>query len=323
MTELGTRDPFEVRLRDALRVEADRSPTLPDDWTGLTGAVVFVNRSARWPTRRLVVAAVGFAATVLLIVALAIVRHDRDQSAPSSAPPAWRPDGIESPIVDLGPATEVWDGPVVAALTRKIGVDGHPPQILTTSLTYSGGTTAFVQSCTWENGSGGCRPDWNPATWSISQTSSVDNGVAAFDLWTLEGLPADAAYVTYAQGASVLWQRPIAGYVAFPYEFDSSTPVVTAYNEFGTEVGRYDETQRERTQPPLEIPTQVDLPQDQFEAMYDLTRESLRTCLTEHGGTIGSGDVATFPDGGDITAWNDCVSIVKQTVAARVTELTG
>ena len=277
---------------------------------------------ARRSTRSIAVAAVGVAATVVLLTVLAIARYDRGQPGTASTPPAWRPDGIEKPIVDLGPATQVWDGPVVAAMTRKIGVDGHPPQILTTSLTYyQGESTAAVQICTWENGGGGCRPEWNPATWSISRTSSVDNGDATFDLWTLEGLPDNAAYVTFTQGENTYWQRPIAGFVAFPYEDGSPMPIVVAYDESGVDLGRYDDA-TQMAQPAAEFPARVDITQDEYEELYDLTRQSMRTCLTERGGTIGAGDVATFTDGSDLTAWNDCVSIVKQAVASRFSELT-
>ena len=321
MTSRDTLDPFEVQLRDVLRADADRSPTLPEEWCGPTDAVLTDARHARRSTRSYAVAAVSIAATIVLLTVLAITRYDRGQTSTSSTPQVWQPDGIEKPIVDLGPATEVWDGPVVAALTRRIGVEGHPPQILTTSLTYSqGDSSAVLQICTWENGGGGCRHEWNPASWSVSRTSSVDNGDAAFDLWTLEGLPTDAAYVTYSQGENLYLQRPIAGFVAFPYQGGSPMPIVIAYDESGVELGRYDDT-TQMAQPAAAFPPRVNQTQAQFEELYDLTRQSMRTCLTEHGGVIGAGDVATFTDGSDLAAWSDCVSIVKRAVATRFSEL--
>jgi len=322
MSGLDTVERFEIQLRDALRADAELAPTMSDDWRGLTEVVVDAHRQNRRSSRRpFVVAAMGVAATLVLLIVLAITRYERGEPAPSSTPPAWQPAGIEKPIVDLGPATDVWDGPVVAALTRRIGVDGHPPQILTTSLSYSqGAASAVLQFCTWENGSGGCRHEWNTATWSTSRTSSIDNGEAAFDLWTLEGLPADAAYVTYSQGENMYWQRPIAGFVAFPYQDGSPMPVVVAYDESGVDLGRYDDT-TQMSQPAAAFPPRVDQTQDPFEELYDLTRQSMRTCLTEHGGAFGSGDVATFADGSDLVAWNACVTIVKQAVASRFGEL--
>lgn len=92
-------------------------------------------------------------------------------SAPSTG---WTPPGEEFPSTDLGPAVDgklPVDGLIVAALTRRVGIEGHPDQLVSTILTYSGEATATVMYCTSEDGAAGCRPEGLGATWSISVSS--------------------------------------------------------------------------------------------------------------------------------------------------------
>lgn len=91
--------------------------------------------------------------------------------------------------------------------------------------------------CTSENGSSGCRPEWNTSSWSTSITASVDNRFSTFDLRTVEGLPGDVAYVSYTGGEQQRWQRPVLGFAAFP-NVDDGDQIVIAYDDTGNEVGR-------------------------------------------------------------------------------------
>lgn len=110
------------------------------------------------------------------------VDGQRNENAPVVTSP-WSPPGTEFASSDLGPATMVFGGPVVAALTRQVGIEGHPPiQVISTSMAYVGHANAFEQVCTSENGGSVCRPEWVTPSWSIGMTSSVDNGDATFDL---------------------------------------------------------------------------------------------------------------------------------------------
>lgn len=79
---------------------------------------------------------------------------------------------------------------MVTALTHRIGIKGHPGQVIATQLGYSLEATATVVRCVPEEGGSGCRPDWILPAWSTMITSSIDNGHAGDDLWIVEGLPA-------------------------------------------------------------------------------------------------------------------------------------
>ena len=319
MTRTQTTDPWETAIVDALRADAENAPALPEDWHDSGG----VSISPTEPSRtRWVPAIFGAAAAALLVVALGLVAGRPFEGAPAAAPPPWVPPGSEFASTDLGPATRVYNGPVVAALTRQIGVEGHPPQVVTTSLTYMGNATAIEQVCTSEYGSSGCRPEWNAASWSVGVTSSVDNGVATFDLWTIEGVPADAAFVSYSDGDVQLWQRPIMGFVAFP-NVAGDEQIVIAYDADGSEIGRVGAEQEERTAtlPDGQTPPLADISQAEFTNLVDLTAETARDCLTSHGGTL-VGDIATFPADVDQAAvWDQCVAETKQVVGDAVNEL--
>lgn len=315
---------LDVMIHDAFAADAERAPEMPAHWAGPTTATV----TAIDPRRRgraIGTAAVGIAAATVLVVGLAVVARDGDVDVDPVTmpppPPAWSPPGTEFPIVDLGPATESPGGPVVAALTRVVGVDGHPDQIVAPSLTYSGGASAELQQCTWENTSGGCRPEWNPATWSTGVTSSVDNGDGEFDLFMIEGLPAGAAYVGYADGDVQHWQRPVLGFGAFP-DVPGGNEVVTAWDASGSELAVYDQAAYLRVAQTAVHPLRADLPQSEFDAVFDLTRASMRSCLIDAGGTVSSGDIATFPEGVDqVATWDECVVAVKDVVSQAVADL--
>lgn len=313
MNDIDTHDPLHSVVRSALLDDAEHAPELRAEWTGaaLVSAADISKTSFGWQR-----ALVAVAAAAALIVGLAVAARPGSE-APASAPTPWLPEGTEFPSVDLGPATEVPNGPAVQDLTRSIGIDGHPPQVVATSLQYLGNDTAVVSTCTSELGSSGCRPEWNPSTWSTSVTSSVDNGYADFDLWTIEGLPAEAAFVTYVDGDFELWQRPIRGFAAFP-NVEGRSEVAVAYDANGKELERFTADRQPGSigqAPPL-----ADLSDDDLNRLGKLTDDEMRTCLLANGAVVNEGDVAMFVEQVDqIAIWNQCVGAVKDTVRDAVT----
>jgi hypothetical protein len=317
VNHLETNDPLEAVVGRALRADAENAPTLPEEWNDSTGMSILPTSPSRTRWGLMIV---GAAAAAILVAALGLVAGRPFESTPAAAPPAWVPPGTEFVSTDLGPATTVYDGPVVAALSRQIGIDGHPPQVLTTSLTYSGYATAIEQVCTSESGSRGCREAWSTASWSVSETSSIDNGFATFDLWTIEGLPADAAFVSYSEGDLQLWQRPIMGFAAFP-SAAGRNEVVIAYDANGTEIGQFGAAQQAAGTFDDSMPLIADISKAEFSDLGELTSNTLRECLTANGGTLVD-DVATFsPDVDQMAVWEQCVGETKQAVGDAVEEL--
>ncbi len=317
-------DPLDVLVGDALRADAARSPRVPQDWSSPIWAATDMRRVppvAPGRTSRLAVVLGVAAATVLVIGLALVVRPDGTTTAPASVASAWMPSGTEFPLTDLGPATEVFNGLAVEALTRQVGVEGHPPQVIATTIGYWATATAVVSVCTSENGSSGCRPDSYPISWSTSVTSSVDNGFADYDLWTVEGLPAAAAFVSYVDGDQQLWQRPVAGFSAFP-NMPGSDEVVIAYDAAGSELARFGAAEAQAVSALVVAPPQADISRAQFDELTDLTRTTMETCLVEVGGTVGVGNVVTFADDVDqIAVWDQCVASVQADVAAAVTAI--
>jgi hypothetical protein len=319
MTNMDTQDALDKIVGEALRAHAAQAPELAPDWPGIdrmSTAPMQVHRQRRFT---LIASAAAVALVVGGLTAVALTRNA--EITPATAPTTWVPDGTEFPLTDLGPATAVFDGPAAEALTRQIGVPGHPPQIITTSLTYDGTNTATEQFCTWEQGGGGCRMEWGNISWSTSQTSSIDNKVADYDLWTVEGLPAEAAFVSYDDGDQHLWQRPIAGFAAFP-NVEGNSEIVIAYNQLGDELGRYGIAENAATVRDVVPPRQADVSKAEYSQLLDTTANSMSTCLTANGGTINAGNVATFADDVDqIAVWNDCVATVKEQVTDAVNQI--
>jgi hypothetical protein len=152
-------------------------------------------------------------------------------------------------------------------------------------------------------------------------TSSVDNNEASYDLWTIEGLPASAAFVTYTDGDRQLWQRPISGFAAFP-NVDGPNEVVIAYDTSGNELGRFGAKQEAAAAINGQAPPVADLSKTDFAQLVDLTNDKMRTCLNSNGGVFDDGDVATFANDIDqVTIWNQCVTTVKDIVRNAVTEI--
>lgn len=316
MTDLDTRDPLEAAVARALRADAESAPSLPEEWDDDAMSISLTPQSpTRWKPLIL-----GTAAAAVLVAALGLVAGRPFEEGPAAAPAEWVPPGMQFVSTDLGPATTVYNGPVVAALSRQIGIEGHPPQVVTTSLIYAGYATAIEQVCTSEEGSSGCREAWSTASWSTSVTSSIDNGFATFDLWTIEGVPAEAAFVSYHDGDLQLWQRPIAGFAAFP-NVAGDDEIVIAYDVDGNEIGRFGAAQQAVRSFDDQMPAVADISKADFVHLDDFTTNTMRACLTTSGGEL-VGDVATFPSDVDQAAvWERCVGETKQIVGAAVDEL--
>lgn len=320
MKQIDSHDAFADLVRDALRVDAERAPEPHEAWSDVGYAPATYLDTWR-PRPRRVWAAAGLTAAAATLAGIVIVAPSLFSiTEPATEAGQWLPAGTEFPSTDLGPATSVPSPPAVEDLTRRIGIDGHPDLIVARSVSYMSGETAEELNCTWESGSGGCRPVISPASWSISITSSVDNSAGETDLWLLEGLPGNVAYVSYATADRELWQRPISGFVAFPHT--SSDPVVIGYDYSGAEVGRYSneiyfELVRSYVPPP-----EADLTDAEVLELSDLTGNTMTSCLAESGGQISAGGVATFAEGADqVAIWDNCVQSVQATVAAQVIEI--
>jgi hypothetical protein len=260
-------------------------------------------------------------------IGVLVVTDDRDdrpgEVAPADAVP-WTPDGVEFPLEDLGvPRSEPGLWVSVAGLTRALGVEGHPPLVVSTSLVYSGGPTAELQRCLFQAGSGGCAPEWTAAHPSVGITSSVDNTAADYDLWTWDNISPEAAYVTYVDRPEVRWQRPIAGVALFP-DVAGDDEVVIAYDSEGVEVARVDAATLAAAERRLDgPPPPADISPAQSTQLSELTDISLEDCLIDHGAHIEQpGRVAVLPAGvDDVEAWSECVAAVKATVAQRLDEI--
>lgn len=321
MSDLRSNDPLETIVGDALRADATAAPEMAAEWTDAPATLPARSQPAR---TRWVLAMFGAAAAALLVVALVLVAGQRNATAPVATSPRtvdsspWSPPGTEFASSDLGPATMVWGGPAVAALTRQVGIEGHPPQVIWTSMAYVGNATAIEQVCTSENDSSTCRPEWSTASWAM--TSSVSNGDATFDLFIIEGLPANAAFASYSDGDLELWQRPITGFAAFP-NVPGEEQVVIAYTADGTEIGRFGAEQQRDPEFAGPVPLHADLSSSELADLSELTLSTMRDCLTSRGGTL-SGGVANFsPDIDQVAVWDQCVTETKQVVGDAVTEL--
>lgn len=320
MNQIDSYDAFEDLVREALRVDAERAPASREAWSDV-GYAPATHMDTWRPRPRRVLLAAGLTAAAATLVGIVIIAPSLlSITEPATEAGQWLPAGTEFPSIDLGPAISVPSPPAVEALTRRIGIDGHPDLIVARSVSYMSGETAEELNCTWENGSGGCRSASAPTFWSISITSSVDNSAGETNLWLLEGLPDNVAYVAYATSDQKLWQRPISGLVAFPYT--SSDPVVIGYDYSGAEVGRYSnefyfELAQSYAPPPV-----ADLTDAEMLQLSDLTGNTMTSCLAESGGRISAGGVATFAeDANQVAIWDNCVKVVQATVAARVMEI--
>ena len=204
----------------------------------------------------------------------------------------------------------------VPALTRRIGVPGHPELEVTTVLEYLGHDTAYIHRCV----SGACAPEWNrsPIQWAVSST--VDNGVGDFDIWTWTNVPESAAFVTYTGPAGVSWQRPVFGVAAFPDAGDGR--VVTAYATDGSILSRFTIGNEPGTDETI-VPPLADLTDTEISELQELTYQLTHDCLTRAGGQPDGATIVAFDSkAADVAEWNQCAAATKQAIATRVDELT-
>ena len=306
---------LEDRIRQVFDMDAARAPMPDAAWRGPTVGVTVVPRSRRRPI--LMMSAV--AAVVVAVVATGYVVTRPDDDSPSAA---WQPAGVEYPLVDLGPATSS-HYITAAGLSRMVQIPGQPVLTIARTIQYAFGASAEEQLCEDFAGGAGCAPDY---TWGkqpdISVSSSVDNRVADEDIWMWDGLPQGTTYVEYVDGNSHMWQRPIAGFAAFP-DVKGRSEVATAFADDGTVLGRAGGGV-------IDAPTQAvgtgevraDIDSVQNDELVLLTSATMHDCLTQSGGTWDSFNVATFAAGVDeLSIWTECVAKTKQVVGARVAEM--
>ncbi len=316
---------LDIRLKAALDAEAERAPIAPP-WSAPRRT-----RPASAPRRSHPgwIYAGGLVATVASVIGVLVVAtRDTEpanapadaSSLPTSPMPVWTPPGEHFPLEDLGPAERISTGTVaLAELTRRIGVENHPALTAYSTIEYVGGASIEAWRCLASDGGGaGCAPV-DLARPEIGVTSSVDNRIAEFDLWTWSNVPADAAYVVYGEGADdgKSWQVPVFGVAAFPNEdwFDS---VAVAYSADGVEVGRVDPTVLELAQQssPNSRPPAADLESLQLQEVAAVMNESARSCLIAAGADFGSGQIGRLGNGDADSIWAGCVGVAGTDVEA-------
>jgi hypothetical protein len=306
---------LEDRIREVFETDAVDAPVGQATWTGPTIGVTAKVEPLRRPMLRWSLAAAVVAA--LIGTAYFVQRPD------DSPATAWQPVGTEYRLTDLGPATSTSNHVTTAGLSRAIQIPGQPITTITRTIDYSFGPTAEEQRCVDSGGGGGCAPKW---TWGrqpdVSVSSSVDNRVASEDSWMWNGLPAGTAYVEFTDGNRHLWQRPVAGFSAFP-NVTGASEVATAYSFDGTVLGRASfNSPASQPDDGVAAPMQADVSTSQYAELQLLTTTTMRDCLTAAGAVWGSETVATFAAGADDRSiWDGCVASTKQVVGNRVSAM--
>jgi hypothetical protein len=282
---------FDELITIALRDDARQAP-VPDPG-GFRPSAALRERDVvrtRWPRSLSLVAA---AAGVVALLSLRIGSPDV-----AVVEQAWTPAGTEFTLRDLGPALSSM-GVALAEVGRTIGVENHPNIVVSEELWPDVSPTNSEQPVTgpWElkaptstlfrciisSGGAGCSPGWLGDIPDISQTSSVDNGVADFDLWIWANVPADAVFVSFTTGTgNELWQRPIAGVAAFPVEGPPpQNATITTYDRDGNALTTID------AWPDVEVSelrdTSVVLTGQQADTLRRLNDRVLSDCLTAAG----------------------------------------
>jgi hypothetical protein len=263
----------------------------------------------------------GSTVAVGAVVVVMVMIDSRRLSDPAS--PRWRPSGIEFPLHDNGQI----EGELVPALSRSIEVPEHPPLTFFRRLSYDGGLSSTVQWCSEGGGGGGCAPDGDRITASV--TSSVDNGVAEFDLFIVERLPEGTAVVAFSDGVDRWWQRPVFGVAAFPYVWGRKEQL-TAYDADGVALLTFSwETRPDGAFFDTRL---VDISAADLQVIEQFNAGRLEACLAgqgvvldddETGVEAGAGnDVDAGAGGGvaadEVAAWDMCVTDTQAEVAALV-----
>jgi hypothetical protein len=315
---------LETRVSEALTADASRAPVGSSTWLG-PNYTEASRQHVRGGTRRMLMALATVAAVSIVALGITLRRDDVQRDAGG-----FTPAGVEYPLTDLGEPTYGAFGLTVAALARVTQVPGQPRIVSGPALNYSGGATAELQWCDASSGGAGCTPDWLASVPRVGQTSSVDNRHADFDVWTWSNVPTEAAFVTFSQGDSRLWQRPVHGIVQFPVVpgqsgLPSAHEEIVALDSAGNELVRADtrsvyEASTRVTNP---SPQLADITATQGAAMFKLTDTTLRTCLSKARATYSDyGTVAFLPQEADAqSVWNACVTETKAVVSAALKEI--
>ncbi|MEP6297655.1 MAG: hypothetical protein ABJ382_10015 [Ilumatobacter sp.] len=300
------------QVKAALEAEAERAPEAPP-WSPTRRTQVMANESS---SRSGWIYATGVAATAASVIGLLVlaVRDappvDDPATASNPVASAWIPSGEQFRLDDLGPVESLeGESVTLSALSRRIGVEDHPALSIYTSIGYTGEASIVEWRCLEsDGGGGGCASVDLPGP-DIGVTSSIDNGIAGFDLWTWSNVPVDAAYVVYDDGDDARWQTPVFGVAAFP-NVDGFESVAVAYNNEGVEVGRVDPVVLEAAQQPdpNSRPLTADLEQSQGAEVQELMNQTAIDCLTRHGATFGTESVGQLPGGDTNASWDECVS---------------
>jgi hypothetical protein len=333
-TDLHTTE-IEQRLRETFARHAAAAP-LPTPVLPATPQVTVRRRDRRANrtlTRWIAVGA-GAAATLAGVVLIAwrgdattSIQTD-DSAAPpvtaadvtSSLPPEpvmvpgppeemaapFRPDGSEVPLAATDvPADFTPFGGADPASAVAVAVDGHPPLVRYRTLAFWGGRLEQF-TCVSSDGGAGCQPDWMAGTPSLSRTSAIDNGVAAFDLFVWDNVPDEAAFVSWASPTGAVWQRPVAGIVAFPVTGLQGDPPLRAFDVEGNEldsVTRETAAERAGASPPSTTDNLTDVQRNEI---IELANTTVQQCLTVEGNT-----------------WDLCFAETERVVRARFEAMGG
>lgn len=310
---------LESRVRAALEAEADRAPT-PAPWSPTPQ--VAKSNSSSGSRSSWAIAATGVAATAVSIVGLlAIATRDTtpsDNPAPASQPlkTVWAPPGEEFRLEDLGPAEYGGAGWVgLAPLTRLLGVPNHPDLSFTSGVGYFAGESIEEFRCIGSDGGGAvCYSPTRPGP-AISVTSSVDNGIGEFDVWTWSNVPPHADYVVYAQDDATRWQAPILGVAAFPNR-DGFNSAAVAYTNEGVEVARVDSDVLEVAdqQQSDAWPIVADLDETQATEITEVMQTTAIDCLTTAGADFDNGLLGQLNSDDVNDVWSDCVATSRTAV---------
>jgi hypothetical protein len=308
---------LETLIRSTLIEDSELAPKAAAEWSGLDRYEAAPSNRNPWLT----VGAVGLAAAAM---AGAVALRAQTTNTPAAST-KWTPAGIEFPMKDLGPADSS-DFITTNGLSRGMSVEGQPIFTVYATVQYQFGLTAELQRCLSQEGGGaGCSPEWNVVSEDIGGSSTVDNGLGTYDVWTWASVPIDAAYVTYADGPETRWQRPVAGVAVFP-QVTGNDEIAVAYAADGRELRRTDAASRQREGEQSNAfiqPRQSDVSRGQFEELRTMTSESMTNCLKRNGGSFATGaGVATFPATMDQSAiWRDCVVVTKAAISKRLDEM--
>jgi hypothetical protein len=251
------------------------------------------------------------AAVVVLVATVRTVRHD-------DGSPAFQPAGVEVPLHQIDPPPVVGQ---VAAPDTIVGlqVPGHPAIAVYTTVMYQDGTLVEMR-CTGSNGSAGCAPTSMAGVPNLTWTSTVDNREGEFNLFEWSNVPAGVAFVGWQSPTGPMWQRPVAGFVGFPFTQTAGQAPLIAFDSAGNVVDVIDELavserlaalpggawQTDPAAPGALAVTTVDnLTGEQRGQLSDLGQSSVTACLARS------------------STWDECVAGARAEVESEFTAIGG